>query len=110
VNLFGGEWPLPIRVSLLRLMACQWSPRYLTLACRFVPNYRGRMKLQQGQIWKCGEEYVRIVHLERLEVGYKSLKSLKSSEGTHQRTTKKAFCRMLKGASLQTDKVDSILK
>ncbi len=99
-----------MRISLLRWLACQWSPRYSTLAYCFVPNYRGRMKLQQGQIWKCGEEYVRIVHLERLEVGYKSLKSLKSSEGTHRRTTKKAFCRMLKGASLLTDKVDSIQK
>jgi hypothetical protein len=68
------------------------------------------MKLQQGQIWKCGEEYVRIVHLERLEVGYKTLKSLKSSEGTHQRTTKKAFYRMLKGAILLTDNPDLIQK
>jgi hypothetical protein len=68
------------------------------------------MKLQQGQIWKCGEEYVRIVDLERLEVGYKSLKSLKGSEGTHQRTSKKAFCRMLKGASLLIEKVNSIQK
>jgi hypothetical protein len=68
------------------------------------------MKLQQGQTWKCGEEYVRIVHLERLEVGYKSLKSLKSSEGAHQRTTKKAFCRMLKGATLLTGNPDSIQK
>ena len=61
------------------------------------------MKLQQDQIWKCGDEYVRIVHLERLEVGYKSLKSLKSSAGKHQLTSKKDFCRMLKGAVLLTD-------
>jgi hypothetical protein len=68
------------------------------------------MKLQQGQIWKCGEKHFRIVHLERLGVGYKTLKSLKSSEGTHQRTTKKAFCRMLKGATLLTGYPDSIQK
>jgi hypothetical protein len=58
------------------------------------------MKLQQGQIWKCATEYVRVVHLERLEVGYKSFKNLKSPEGVHQHTSKKDFCRLLKGAVL----------
>ena len=66
------------------------------------------MKLQQGQTWKCGEEYVRIVKLERLEVGYKSFKSLKSSEGKHGTTSKKDFCRMLKGATLLTGNPDLI--
>ncbi len=60
------------------------------------------MKLRQGQIWKCGEAYVRIVRLERLEVGYKTFKSLKSSAGKHEKATKKEFCRMLKGATLLT--------
>jgi hypothetical protein len=58
------------------------------------------MKLQQGQIWKCANEFVRIVHLERLEVGYKSFKTLKSPEGEHRHTSKKDFCRLLKGAVL----------
>lgn len=58
------------------------------------------MKLQQGQIWKCDAGYVRIVHLERLEVGYKSAASLNFSGGKHQHTSKKDFCRMLKGATL----------
>ena len=58
------------------------------------------MKLQQGQVWKCGEEYVRIVHLERLEVGYKSAPNLEFSNGKHQHTSKKDFCRLLKGATL----------
>jgi hypothetical protein len=58
------------------------------------------MKLKQGQTWKCGDEFVRIVDLQRLEVGYKTFKSLKSSAGTHQRTSKKDFCRMLKTAKL----------
>jgi len=60
------------------------------------------MKLQQGQIWKCGDEYVRIVHLERLEVGYKSAADLKFTDGKHQQTSKKDFCRLLKGATLLT--------
>jgi hypothetical protein len=58
------------------------------------------LKLQQGQVWKCGGEYVRIVHLERLEVGYKSASNLKFSDGKHQHTSKKDFCRLLKGATL----------
>src|SRR5580658_2010606 len=58
------------------------------------------VKLQQGQIWKCGDEYVRIVQLARLEVGYKSASNLKFSDGKHQHTSKKDFCRLLKGATL----------
>jgi hypothetical protein len=59
------------------------------------------MKLRQGQVWKCGAEYVRIVQLERLEVGYKSATNEKFSGNTkHQTTSKKDFCRLLKGATL----------
>jgi hypothetical protein len=58
------------------------------------------MKLQQGQVWRCGEEFVRIVHLERLEVGYKSATDLKFTDGKHLHTSKKDFCRLLKGATL----------
>jgi hypothetical protein len=65
------------------------------------------MKLKQGQTWKCGDEYVRIVDLQRLEVGYKTFKSLKTRTGTHQRASKKEFCRMLKNASLVTGEIDS---
>ena len=58
------------------------------------------MKLQQGQTWKNGAEFIRIVHLERLEVDYKTMTSLKSAEGRHVRTSKKDFCRLLKTATL----------
>ena len=58
------------------------------------------MKLQQGQVWQCGAEFVRIVHLERLEVGYKSATDIKFTDGTHKHTSKKDFCRLLKGATL----------
>ena len=73
-------------------------------------NYSGRMKLKQGQTWQCGEEFVRIVRLERLEVGYKIFKTLKSNAGTHQDTSKKDFCRLLKGATLLTGNPDLIQK
>jgi hypothetical protein len=58
------------------------------------------MKLQQGQVWKQGGEYVRLVRLERLEVEYKSMASLAGKEGTKIVTSKKDFCRLLKGAHL----------
>ena len=58
------------------------------------------MKLQQGQIWKVGETYLRIVHLERLEVKYKEMKDLASREGTHHHVTKKQFCREIKNGVL----------
>ncbi len=58
------------------------------------------MKLKQGQVWQCGDEFVRIVQLERLEVGYKSASNLKFTDGKHEHTSKKDFCRLLKGATL----------
>jgi hypothetical protein len=65
------------------------------------PNPHGEtMKLCQGQVWKQGQEYIRIVRLERLEVEYKSLASLASKEGTKHVISKKDFCRLLKQARL----------
>ena len=58
------------------------------------------LKLRQAQIWKCGDEFIRIVKLERLTVSYKTAKSLKSGEGQHQQASKKEFCRLIKTATL----------
>lgn len=58
------------------------------------------MKLQQGQVWKHGDEYIRLVVLKRLEVEYKSLPDLHSKEGTRHHVSKKDFCRLLKNATL----------
>jgi hypothetical protein len=58
------------------------------------------VKLCQGQVWKKDGHYVRIVRLERLEVEYKSLDSLASKAGPKTVTSKKDFCRLLKGAHL----------
>ena len=66
------------------------------------------LKLQQGQVWKHGTEYIRIVHLERLEVGYKVFKSLASNKGEHRHTSKKDFCRLLKSCRLLTTKIESL--
>jgi hypothetical protein len=58
------------------------------------------MHLEQGQVWKKGDEFIRIVVWERLAIEYKALGSLDSKEGTLHRVTKKEFCRLIKGAEL----------
>ena len=60
------------------------------------------MKLEEGQVWKQGDLYLRIVRRERLTVEYKAMKDPKTKEGTLHEVTKKAFCRMLQGAVLLT--------
>jgi hypothetical protein len=60
------------------------------------------VKLQQGQIWNQGDQYLQIVHLERLEVQYKAYKNLATRAGTHHHVSKKEFCRLLKHATLLT--------
>ena len=65
------------------------------------------MKLKQGQVWKLDEQYVRITQLERLKVGYKSMKNLATREGHPVELSKKEFCRLIKTATLLTD--DEIL-
>ena len=61
------------------------------------------MKLQQGQVWKKGDEFIRIVHLERLEVKYKAMKDLFTKEGVHHHVSKKEFCRLIKDAEVLSD-------
>ena len=58
------------------------------------------MKLRQGQVWKLGDQYIRIVHLERLEVEYKTMQNLTTKLGTAHHVSKKEFCRLLKEAKL----------
>jgi len=60
------------------------------------------MKLAQNQVWKQGEEYIRIVQLERLAVKYKAVRNLLTGEGIHHDVSKKEFCRLIKGATLLT--------
>ena len=62
------------------------------------------MKLQQGLVWKQGDEYFRIVQLERLSVGYKEILDLKTKVGTVHQVSKKEFCRLIKKATLQETK------
>ncbi|OYW77510.1 MAG: hypothetical protein B7Z37_03920 [Verrucomicrobia bacterium 12-59-8] len=58
------------------------------------------MKLEQGQIWRQGGDYYRIVEWARMSIEYKVMKDPVSKEGTLHKVTKKEFCRILKGAVL----------
>ena len=58
------------------------------------------MKLRQGQLWQVGNNYVRIVVLERLVVEYKTINNLETNEGAHHRASKKEFCALVKHATL----------
>lgn len=60
------------------------------------------VKLQQSQVWKRAEDYLRIVRVERLEVEYIAVKNLADRKGTRHCVTKKEFCRLLKAAQLMT--------
>ena len=66
------------------------------------------MKLEQGQIWKQGDDYIRIVEWGRMSIEYKSMKDPASKEGTRHRLSKKEFCRLLKGAALLTPEKSAI--
>jgi hypothetical protein len=59
-----------------------------------------RVKLLQGQIWNQGDAYLQVVHVERLEVKYKTFKNLATRAGMHHHASKKEFCRLLKHATL----------
>lgn len=65
-----------------------------------LPQLMEAMKLEQGQIWKQGEDYLRIVEWARLSIEYKRMKDPVSKQGTLHKVTKKEFCRLLKGAVL----------
>ena len=67
------------------------------------------MRLKQGQIWKKGEDYFRIVVWERLAIQYKLLNDPVSGEGTMHYTTKKDFCRLIKGAELLTPELPKMV-
>jgi hypothetical protein len=59
-------------------------------------------KLQQDQVWKTKTGFIRIVHLERLSVGYKVLQDMATRDGSHHEVSKKEFTRLIKSAALLT--------
>lgn len=69
--------------------------------------YSNGMHLEQGQIWKQGNDYFRIVTWDRLAIEYKAMKHPDTKEGTLHQVTKKEFCRLIKGAVLQVPEAPS---
>ena len=65
------------------------------------------IQLAQNQLWKKGDRYYRIVIWERLAIRYKEMDSPDATEGTLHDTSKKEFCRLIKGAELMDDKPPS---
>ena len=63
------------------------------------------MHLEQGQIWKKGDRFLRIVTWERMAIEYKETASLETKDGEIRRVTKKEFCRLLKGAVLHVPEI-----
>lgn len=60
------------------------------------------MKLEQGQVWKQGDEFFRIVKWSRTTIVYKVMMDLVEKKGTVHEASKKEFCRLIKGATLVT--------
>ncbi len=58
------------------------------------------MKIEQNQLWQKGDEYIRVVHRDRLSVVYKTMKNPTARGGEQKNASKKEFCRMIKGAVL----------
>ncbi|TLD72244.1 hypothetical protein FEM03_02485 [Phragmitibacter flavus] len=60
------------------------------------------MKLLEGQLWKVGDIYWRILHRDNYRVVYKAMKDPETKEGEEHELTKKEFCRLIKKAELLT--------
>ncbi len=60
------------------------------------------LRLQQAQVWKVGDNFIRITRLERLAVEYKVMPGHAGKGGAFHRVTKKEFCRLIKTATLQS--------
>lgn len=58
------------------------------------------MKLEQGQVWKQGDEFFRIVKWSRTAIVYKVMTDLVEKKGTVHEASKKEFCRLIKSATL----------
>ena len=63
---------------------------------------KSKLKLEQGKIWKQGDEFLRIVKWSRLAIEYKKMTDPAAKDGTVHDVTKKEFCRLIKGATLMT--------
>jgi len=64
-------------------------------------------KLKQGQVWKVGEDFYRIVVWQRLSIEYKHFTDCETREGTLHKVTKKEFCRLIRSGTLYQPLTDA---
>jgi len=65
------------------------------------------MKLEQGQVWKVGQDYLRIVVWQRLSIEYKRFTDWETREGEMHQVSKKEFCRLIRHGELLTSAPES---
>jgi hypothetical protein len=58
------------------------------------------MRLFQDQVYQKGDQFIRIVRLDRYQVEYKKTTGSVKAEGAEEVLLKKPFCRLLKGMTL----------
>lgn len=58
------------------------------------------MKLEQGQVYRVGAEYLRIVKWARLSIEYKRFTDWETREGEVETVSKKEFCRLIRHGEL----------
>lgn len=68
------------------------------------------MKLEQGQVWKVGEAYLRIVKWQRLSIEYKHIADWETREGELHKVSKKEFCRIIRPGKLYLGEVEEDLE
>lgn len=60
------------------------------------------MRIFQDQLYRKGEQFIRILRVERHEVEFKTTQGDPKGDAESQVLPKKAFCRLLKGMTLET--------
>ena len=58
------------------------------------------VRLKQGQVWKLGDQYFRIIEWARLSIQYKVGPAPMTRGGRTFQVTKKEFCNLIRGATL----------
>lgn len=58
------------------------------------------MKLEQGQVYRVGADYLRIVKWARLSIEYKRFMDWETKEGEVATVSKKEFCRLIRHGEL----------
>ncbi|GHC43176.1 hypothetical protein [Roseibacillus persicicus] len=66
------------------------------------------MKLEQGQVWKVGDAFLRIVKWQRLSIEYKHITNWETREGEVHKVSKKEFCRLIRPGKLYLGEAEEV--